>query len=63
LYGTLSIDAQGNYTTLNSGVGADKISTPDTFVYTLTDSTGHKDSASLNITPTPHALPSTMSAR
>jgi len=57
LYGTLSIDAQGNYTyTLNSGVGADKISTPDTFVYTLTDSTGHKDSASLNITPTPHAL-------
>jgi VCBS repeat-containing protein len=57
LYGSLTIDAQGNYTyTLRSGVGADKISTPDTFVYTITDSNGHKDSASLNITPTPHAL-------
>ncbi|MGT8858800.1 BapA/Bap/LapF family large adhesin [Enterobacter sp. 186315] len=57
LYGTLTIDSQGNYNyTLKAGTGADKISTPDTFVYTITDSTGHKDSASLNITPTPHAL-------
>ncbi|WP_368543640.1 BapA/Bap/LapF family large adhesin [Enterobacter soli] len=57
LYGTLTIDSQGNYSyALKAGTGADKISTPDTFVYTITDSTGHKDSASLNITPTPHAL-------
>lgn len=57
LYGTLTIDAQGHYSyTLKAGTGADKIRTPDTFVYTITDSTGHKDSASLNITPTPHAL-------
>ncbi|WP_251268343.1 Ig-like domain-containing protein, partial [Enterobacter hormaechei] len=36
-YGTLRINAAGEYTyTLDSGVGADSISTPDTFVYTIT---------------------------
>jgi large repetitive protein len=57
LYGTLTIDAKGNYTyTLKSGVGADGISTPDSFVYTVKAANGDTDSASLNITPTPHAL-------
>ncbi|WP_320726661.1 BapA/Bap/LapF family large adhesin [Enterobacter sp. 118C5] len=52
-YGTLSINAAGEYTyTLNSGVGVDHISTPDTFVYTITAPDGTKDTASLNITPT-----------
>ncbi|QLA69550.1 BapA prefix-like domain-containing protein [Enterobacter pasteurii] len=52
-YGTLSINAAGEYTyTLKSGVGADQISTPDTFVYTITAPDGSKDTASLNITPT-----------
>ncbi|MBD4424873.1 adhesin, partial [Xanthomonas citri pv. citri] len=52
-YGTLRINAAGEYTyTLNSGVGADHISTPDTFVYTITAPDGSKDTASLNITPT-----------
>ena len=56
-YGTLDIDAQGKYTyTLRNGVGADLISTPDTFVYTVTAPNGDKDTASLNITPTPVAL-------
>lgn len=57
LYGTLSIDAKGNYTyTLKNGVGADGIKTPDSFVYTVKAANGDTDSASLNITPTPHAL-------
>lgn len=57
LYGTLTIDAKGNYTyTLKSGVGADSISTPDSFVYTVRAQNGDTDSASLNITPTPQAL-------
>ncbi|MEW5562070.1 BapA/Bap/LapF family large adhesin [Enterobacter asburiae] len=57
LYGTLTIDAKGNYTyTLKSGVGADSISTPDSFVYTVKAPNGDTDSASLNITPTPQAL-------
>lgn len=52
-YGTLSINASGQYTyTLKAGVGADAISTPDTFVYTITAPNGAKDTASLNITPT-----------
>ncbi|MEP8673170.1 BapA/Bap/LapF family large adhesin [Enterobacter hormaechei] len=52
-YGTLRINAAGEYTyTLDSGVGADHISTPDTFVYTITAPDGSKDTASLNITPT-----------
>ncbi|MDO2441293.1 BapA/Bap/LapF family large adhesin [Enterobacter nematophilus] len=52
-YGTLSINAAGEYTyTLNSSVGVDHISTPDTFVYTITAPDGTKDTASLNITPT-----------
>ncbi|ELX8412153.1 BapA prefix-like domain-containing protein [Enterobacter bugandensis] len=52
-YGTLSINAAGEYTyTLNSGVGVDHISTPDTFVYTITAPDGTKDTASINITPT-----------
>ncbi|TLU61264.1 BapA prefix-like domain-containing protein [Enterobacter sp. MF024] len=56
-YGTLLIDADGKYTyTLRAGVGADLISTPDTFVYTVTAPNGDKDTASLNITPTPVAL-------
>ncbi len=56
-YGDLEIDAQGKYTyTLRNGVGADLISTPDTFVYTVTAPNGDKDTASLNITPTPVAL-------
>ncbi|QVV61185.1 BapA/Bap/LapF family large adhesin [Leclercia sp. Colony189] len=56
-YGTLLIDAQGKYTyTLRAGVGADQISTPDSFIYTVTAPNGDKDTASLNITPTPVAL-------
>ncbi len=56
-YGTLTIDAAGNYTyKLNSGVGADSIKTPDSFVYTVTSSNGDIDSASLNITATPHTV-------
>lgn len=56
-YGTLTIDAQGHYTyTLNSGVGADTISTPDSFVYTVRAPNGDVSSASLNITATPLAL-------
>jgi VCBS repeat-containing protein len=56
-YGTLTIDAHGNYTyTLNSGMGADSINTPDSFIYTVKAANGDTDSASLNITPTPHAL-------
>jgi large repetitive protein len=56
-YGTLTINADGDYTyTLRSGVGADHIKTPDTFVYTITAPNGDKDTASLNITPTPRAL-------
>ncbi len=57
LYGTLTIDAKGNYTyALKSGVGADSIKTPDSFVYTVKAANGDTDRASLNITPTPHAL-------
>lgn len=37
-------------------MGADLISTPDTLVYTVTAPNGDKDTASLNITPTPVAL-------
>ncbi len=56
-YGTLTINADGKYTyTLNSGVGADHIKTPDTFVYTVTAPNGDKDTASLNITPTARAM-------
>ncbi|WP_320731216.1 BapA/Bap/LapF family large adhesin [Enterobacter asburiae] len=56
-YGTLTINSSGQYTyTLRSGVGADHISTPDTFVYTVTAPDGSKDTASLNITPTPRAM-------
>ncbi|MBA7773087.1 MULTISPECIES: BapA/Bap/LapF family large adhesin [Enterobacter] len=56
-YGTLSINASGQYTyTLKTGVGADHISTPDTFVYTITAPDGTKDTASLNITPTAQAM-------
>lgn len=56
-YGTLTIDSSGQYTyTLNSGVGADHISTPDTFVYTITAPNGAKDTGSLNITPTARAM-------
>jgi len=57
LYGTLLINAQGEYTyTLRAGVGADHVSTPDSFIYTVTAPNGDKDTASLNITPTPQAL-------
>ena len=56
-YGTLSINAQGEYTyTLRSGVGADGIDTPDTFVYTVTAPNGDRDTASLNITPAPRPV-------
>lgn len=56
-YGTLTINSSGQYTyTLRSGVGADHISTPDTFVYTVTALDGSKDTASLNITPTAQAM-------
>lgn len=56
-YGTLTINSSGQYTyTLRSGVGADHISTPDTFVYTVTAPDGSKDTASLNITPTAQAM-------
>lgn len=52
-YGTLTINSSGQYTyTLRSGVGVDHISTPDTFVYTVTAPDGTKDTASLNIIPT-----------
>uniref|UniRef100_UPI0011D26FA6 BapA/Bap/LapF family large adhesin n=1 Tax=Enterobacter asburiae TaxID=61645 RepID=UPI0011D26FA6 len=56
-YGTLTINSSGQYTyTLRSGVGADHISTPDTFVYTVIAPDGSKDTASLNITPTAQAM-------
>lgn len=56
-YGTLTIDAKGNYTyTLKSGLGADSISTPDSFVYTVKAPNGDTGTASLNITATPQAL-------
>ncbi|WP_040342841.1 BapA/Bap/LapF family large adhesin [Brenneria sp. EniD312] len=49
-YGVLTIDAQGNYTyTLNAGVGADSITAPDSFVYTVTAPDGESDSGTLNI--------------
>lgn len=57
LYGTLSIDAKGNYTyILKNGVGADSIKSPDSFVYTVRAQNGDTDTASLNITPTPQVL-------
>lgn len=57
LYGTLTIDAQGNYTyTLKSGLGANSINTPDSFVYTVTAQNGDTGTASLNITSTPHTV-------
>lgn len=57
LYGTLTIDAQGNYTyTLKSGQGANSINTPDSFVYTVTAPNGDTGTASLNITATPHTV-------
>ncbi|HCR9914721.1 TPA: BapA prefix-like domain-containing protein [Salmonella enterica subsp. enterica serovar Typhi] len=57
LYGSLIIDARGNYTyTLKNGVGADSIKTPDSFIYTLKAPNGDTDTASLNITPTARAL-------
>lgn len=56
-YGTLTINSSGQYTyTLKTGVGADHISTPDTFVYTIKAPNGAKDTASLNITPTARAM-------
>ncbi|WP_405126588.1 BapA/Bap/LapF family large adhesin [Salmonella enterica] len=57
LYGSLIIDARGNYTyTLKNGVGADSIKTPDSFIYTVKAPNGDTDTASLNITPTAKAL-------
>ncbi|CXD83586.1 large repetitive protein [Salmonella enterica subsp. enterica serovar Typhi] len=57
LYGSLIIDARGNYTyTLKNGVGADSIKTPDSFIYTLKAPNDDTDTASLNITPTARAL-------
>ncbi|WP_420261094.1 BapA/Bap/LapF family large adhesin [Citrobacter freundii] len=56
-YGTLTIDAKGNYTyTLRSGLGADGINTPDSFVYKVKAPNGDTGSASLNITATPQEL-------
>lgn len=56
-YGTLSIDAKGNYTyTLKSGVGADGTKTPDSFIYTVKAPNGDTDTASLNIQPTARPL-------
>jgi VCBS repeat-containing protein len=56
-YGTLTIDAKGNYTyTLKSGLGADGINTPDSFVYKVQAPNGDVGSASLNITASPQAL-------
>ncbi|MTH48529.1 type I secretion C-terminal target domain-containing protein, partial [Escherichia alba] len=56
-YGTLTIDAQGNYTyTLKSGVGADSTKAPDSFIYTVRAPNGDTDVGSLNITPTARPL-------
>jgi VCBS repeat-containing protein len=56
-YGTLTIDANGNYTyKLNGGQGADSIKTPDSFVYTVTAPNGDTGTASLNVTATPHTV-------
>ncbi|WP_202306893.1 BapA/Bap/LapF family large adhesin [Dryocola clanedunensis] len=56
-YGTLTIDANGNYTyKLNAGVGADSIKTPDSFVYTVTAPNGDTGAASLNVTATPRTV-------
>ncbi|MEH0875418.1 Ig-like domain-containing protein [Pectobacterium cacticida] len=49
-YGVLAIDAQGHYTyTLNEGIGADGITAPDSFVYTVRAPDGETDSGTLNI--------------
>ncbi|ATA26476.1 hypothetical protein AWC36_21530 [Brenneria goodwinii] len=56
-YGVLTIDVQGNYTyTLNAGVGADGITAPDSFVYTVTAPDGESDSGTLNINLASSAL-------
>ncbi|KNC06099.1 hypothetical protein AC791_19155 [Klebsiella sp. RIT-PI-d] len=53
-HGTLTIDQAGNYSyTLRSGVGADSINAPDSFIYTVRTPDGSTDSASLNIIATP----------
>ncbi|POP41210.1 hypothetical protein CHU33_23865 [Superficieibacter electus] len=53
-YGTLFIDQDGNYSyTLRSGLGADSINAPDSFIYTVRTPDGGTDSASLNISATP----------
>lgn len=57
LYGTLTIDAKGNYTyNLTKGTGADSINTPENFIYTVKGPNGDTDSASLSISLTPKAL-------
>ncbi|MEH0834271.1 BapA/Bap/LapF family large adhesin, partial [Pectobacterium cacticida] len=49
-YGVLAIDALGHYTyTLNAGIGADGITAPDSFVYTVRAPDGETDSGTLNI--------------
>ncbi|HGK4675002.1 TPA: BapA/Bap/LapF family large adhesin [Kluyvera georgiana] len=56
-FGTLVIDANGNYTyTLKSGVSAGSITSPDSFIYTITAQNGTQASATLNIQPGAHAL-------
>lgn len=56
-YGTLTIDQAGNYSyTLRGGIGADSISAPDSFIYTVRAPDGSTDSASLNITATPQPV-------
>jgi hypothetical protein len=47
---------KGTTPTLRSGLGADGINTPDSFVYKVKAPNGDTGSASLNITATPQAL-------
>ncbi|WP_409308227.1 BapA/Bap/LapF family large adhesin, partial [Pectobacterium sp. B1J-3] len=56
-YGVLMIDAQGNYSyTLNAGLGADSITAPDSFVYTVTAPDGESDTGTLNVELIPSGL-------
>ena len=58
-YGTLAIGADGHYTyTLNSGVSLSTMTSKETFNYTLTDSAGRTDTATLTINMAPQFISS-----
>ena len=58
-YGILAIGADGHYTyTLNSGVSLSTMTSKETFNYTLTDSAGRTDTATLTINMAPQFISS-----